>query len=68
MALRRSATIDACATVNESVAPNEYSVPTNVTLPGRMTQIGAIPAKITIDSHGVLNVGCRRRKISGICR
>jgi len=59
---------DAWATVNERVAPNEYSVPTKLTLPGRITTIGAIPAKITSESQGVLKRGCSRRKIPGIWR
>ena len=45
----RSLTIEAWATVNDSVAPNEYSVPTNVVSPGRMTRIGATPANTTSD-------------------
>ena len=54
--------------VNESVAPSEYSVPTKFTSPGRITRIGAIPAKRTSASHGVLKRGCSRRSASGSCR
>jgi len=52
----------------ESVAPNEYSVPTKFTSPGRITRIGATPAKRTSASVGVLKRGCSRRKRSGSCR
>ena len=37
-------------------------------VPGRMTRIGAMPAKTTSESTGVFSRGCSRRKISGICR
>ena len=60
--------IDACATVNESIAPKEYIVPRNFVWPGRSTRIETRPAKTISDSHGVLNFGCSRRKISGSCR
>ena len=46
---RRSATIDACATVNESIAPNAYIVPRKLGLPGSRTTIGASPAKTSSD-------------------
>ena len=54
--------------MNESIAPNEYIVPRKSTSPGRITRIGANPAKTTSESHGVLNRGCSRRKVSGSCR
>ena len=43
-------------------------MPTNSTSPGRITAIGATPAKSRIDNQGVLKRGCNRRKTSGICR
>ncbi len=39
-----------------------------VVSPGSITIAGAIPPNRTIESHGVLNFGCSRRKTSGICR
>ena len=64
----RSAITEACAIVNESIAPNEYIVPRKSTLPGSRTPIEITPANTISDSHGVLKRGCSRRKTSGSCR
>ena len=60
--------IEACAIVNDSIAPNEYIVPRKLTLPGSSTAIGIAAAKTISDSHGVLKRGWSRRKTSGSCR
>ena len=57
-----------CAIVNESIAPNAYIRPRKSTWPESRKSVGASPAKMTSESHGVLNFGCRRRKIDGSCR
>ena len=66
--LTRSATTDACAMVNESIAPNEYIVPRKSVLPGSSTSIGITPAKTKSEMYGVLNFLCSSRKTSGNCR
>src|SRR5947209_10872482 len=65
---RRNWITEACAIVNESIAPNEYIVPRKFVLPGRRTRIEMKPAKTTSEIHGVLNFGCSRRKRDGSCR
>ena len=59
---------DAFAIANESIAPNEYIVPRKSILPGSSVAIDRTPEKQISESHGVLNRGCSRRKISGIWR
>ena len=60
--------IEACAIVNDSIAPNEYIVPRKLTFPGRRTAIGIAAAKTISDNQGVLKRGWSRRKTSGSCR
>ena len=64
----RRAITETCAIVNDSIAPNAYISPRNVVFPGSSTMIEIKPAKMTSDSHGVLNFGCKRRNTSGNCR
>ena len=64
----RSATIDACAIVNESIAPNAYMRPRKSTWPDSRKIVGPIAPKTISASHGVFSFGCSRRKISGSWR
>ena len=67
-ACARICTTDACAIVNESIAPNAYMRPMKSTFPGSRKRIEKRPAKTTRASAGVLKRGCSRRKTSGSCR
>ena len=64
----RSAVTEACAIVNESIAPNAYMRPRKSTWPASRKIVGAMPAKTTSESHGVFSFGWRRRNTDGSWR
>ena len=64
----RNAITEACAIVNESIAPNAYMRPRKSTCPESRNNDGATPAKTTSESHGVFSFGCSLRNTAGSCR